>query len=72
MELNRDYFPSIIFYKFRLRLAQQQCIDELHSIFGVVSRYGEFNRDRSSLQDEFRVGRQNQLLFRKPLMLYAN
>ena len=49
MELNR-------------RLAQQQCIDELKSIFGdesprasVYRWYGEFNR--GSLQDEFREGR---------------
>ena len=45
-------------------LDQQQCIDELNSIFGdeapsrtsVYRWYGEFNRGRSSLQDEFREG----------------
>ena len=50
---------------FRRGLTQQHCIDELNSIFGdeapsrasVYRWYGEFNRDRSSLQDEFREGR---------------
>ena len=44
---------------------QQQCIDELNSIFGnetpsrnsVYRWYGEFNRGLSSLQDEFLEGR---------------
>ena len=52
----------IIFYNFQRGLTQQQCIDELNSIFGdeapsrtsVYRWYGEFNRGRSSLQDEFR------------------
>ena len=65
MELNREHFRAIIFYNFRRGLTQQQCIDELNSIFGVEvpSRtsvnwwYDEFNRDRSSLQHEFREGR---------------
>ena len=65
MELNREHFRAIIFYKFRRGLTQQQCIDELTSILGdeALSRtsiyrwYGEFNRGRSSLQDEFREGR---------------
>ena len=55
-------------------------MDEINSIFGdeapsrtnVYRWYGGFNRGRSSLKDEFREGRQNQLLFRKPLMLCAN
>ena len=59
------YFRAIIFYNFRGGLTQQQCIDELDSIFddeapsstSVYQWYGEFNRDRSSLQDEFREGR---------------
>ena len=65
MELNREHFRAIIFYNFRRVLTQQQCIDELNSIFGdeVPSRtsvyqcYGELNRGRSSFQDEFREGR---------------
>ena len=60
MELNCENFRALIFYKF-----QQQCIDELNSIFGdeALSRtsvyrfYGEFNRGRSSIQNEFRKGR---------------
>ena len=55
---------AIIFYKFRRVLTQQQWFDELNSIFGdeapsrtsVYQWYGEFNRGRSSLQDEFREG----------------
>ena len=62
MELNRENFRAIIFYNFRRGLTQQQCIDELNSIFGdeapsrtsVYRWYEEFNRGRSSLQDEFR------------------
>ena len=46
-------------------LTQQQYFDELNSIFGdetpsstsVYRWYGEFNRGRSSLQDEFREDR---------------
>ena len=65
MELNRKHFRAIIFYNFRRGLIQQQCINELLSIFGdeaptkttVYRWYGEFNRGRSSLQNEFREGR---------------
>ena len=57
MELNRKHFRAIIF--------QQQCIDELNSIFGdkapsktsVYRWYFEFNRGCSLFQDEFREGR---------------
>ena len=71
MELNREHFREIIFYNFRSGLTQQQCIDELNSIFGneapprtsVNWWYGEFNRSRSSLQDEFREGRPKSVLF---------
>lgn len=65
MELNREHFRAIIFYNFRRGLTQQQCMDELNSIFGdeapsrtsVYRWYGEFKCGRSSLQDEFREGR---------------
>ena len=65
MELNREHFRAIISYNFRSGLTQQHCIDELNSIFGneapsrtsIYPWYGEFNRGRSSLQDEFREGR---------------
>ena len=65
MKLNRKHFRAIIFYNFRRGFIQQQCIDELNSIFSdeapsrtsVYRWYGEFNQSRSSLQDEFREGR---------------
>lgn len=65
MELNREHFRAIIFYNFRRGLTQQQCLDELNSIFGdeapsrtsVYRWFAEFNRGRSSLNDEFREGR---------------
>ena len=34
MELNREHIRAIIFYNFRRGLNQQQCIDELNTIFG--------------------------------------
>ena len=62
MDLNREHFRAIIFYNFRRISTQQQCIDELNSIFGdeapsrtsVYRWYGEFNPGRSSFRDEFR------------------
>ena len=70
MELNREHFHAIIFYKFRRGLTQQQCIDELNPIFGdeapsrtsVYRWYGDFNRGRSSLQDKFHDGRPNSVV----------
>ena len=64
MELNREHFRAFIFFYFRRGLTQQQCINELNSIFGYEAPsmtsfyqcYDEFNRGRSSLQDEFREG----------------
>ena len=61
IELNH----AIIFYNFRCGLTQQQCFDELYSIFddeassrfSVYRWYGEFNRGRSSLQDKLSEGR---------------
>ena len=62
MELNREHFRALIFYNFRRGLTQQQCLnsifdDEAPSRNSIYRWYGEFNRDRSSLQDEFREGR---------------
>ena len=65
MKLNREHFLAIIVYNFRRVELQQQCIGELNSIFGdeapswtsIYRWYGEFNRGRSPLQDEFREGR---------------
>ena len=56
---------QFFFYIFRRGLTQQQCIDELNSIFGDEAPlrisfyrwYGEFKQGNSSLQDEFREGR---------------
>ena len=53
MELNREHL-RLFFYNFRCGLTQEQCIDELNSIFGdeapsrvwVYRWYGEFNRGR--------------------------
>ena len=58
------HFRAIIFCNFQRGITQQQCIDELNSIFGdeapssasVYRWYGEFNRGRSLLQEEFREG----------------
>ena len=63
MKLIREHFR--IFYNFRCALTQEHCIDELNTIFGaeapwrtsIYRWYGEFNRGRSSLQDEFREDR---------------
>ena len=70
MELNRELFLAIIFYNFRSGLTQQQCIDELNSIFedeapsstSIYRWYGEFNRGCGSLQHEFREGCQKSVV----------
>ena len=71
MELNREHFREFIFYNFRRGLQQQQqCIVELNSIFGHEASWrtsayrwhGEFNRDRSLHQDEFREGRSKSVV----------
>ena len=75
MELNREHFREIIFNNLRRGLTQQQCINELNSIFGdeapsrtsVYWRYGEFNRGRSSLQEEFREGRPKSVVISETL-----
>ena len=61
MKIKREHFHAIIFYNFRRELTQQQNIDERNSIFSdkapsrisVYRWYSEFNRGRSSVQDEF-------------------
>lgn len=65
MELTHEHFRAIIFHNFKRRLTQQQCIDELKSLYGdeapskstVYRWFTEFNRGRSSLTDEPREGR---------------
>ena len=80
MELNREHFRAIIFYNYRRGLTQHQCSDELNSIFGVeaLSSTSIYRFIVNSTQvvvhskTNFVKVVQNQLLLRKPLMLYAN
>ena len=82
MELNREYFRTIIFYNFRRGLTQQHCIDERNSIFGdeAPSRTrpvfidGMVNSTEVVVHSttNFEKVVQNQLLFRKPLMMCGN
>ena len=70
MVVNHKHFRAIIFNNFGRRLTQQQCIDELKSIFGVEAPsmtsvyrwYGEFNRGCILLQNEFREVRRNSVV----------
>ena len=65
-----NIFVQIFFPTFDRELIQQQCIDELNTIFGneapsrtsVYRLYGEFNRGRSSLQYEFLEGRPKSIV----------
>ncbi|CAH1965648.1 unnamed protein product [Acanthoscelides obtectus] len=52
MELNRERFRAIIYYKFQRQLSQQECLAELLSVFGHI----KFKRGRVSLSDDPRVG----------------
>ena len=75
MKLNREHFRANIFYNFRRELTQQQYIDKLNSFFGdeapsrtsVYRWHGEFNRGRSSLQDQFREGRPKSIVAPKTM-----
>ena len=69
MELNREHFRVIIFYNFRRGLTQQQCINELNSIFGNEATSAEVV---VLTKTNFVKVVQNQLLFRQPLMLCTN
>lgn len=63
--MSREHFRAIIFYNFQRGLTQQQCIEELISVFGdeapgrtmVFKWFSEFQRGRSSLSDDPREGR---------------
>lgn len=65
MELTREDFRVIIYYNFRKNLSQQECIDDLISVFGneapsrtsVYRWYSEFQRGRDRLTDNPREGR---------------
>ena len=72
MELNREHFCAIIFYNFRRGLTQRHHIDEVNSIFEdeAPSRTSVYVVVHS--KKNFVKVVQNQLLFRKPLMLCAN
>ena len=81
MELNREHFFAIIFYNFRCGLTQQQCIDELNSIFGNEKLHqgpvfinGMVNSTEVIVYSKMNFVKvvQNQLLFRQPLVLCAN
>ena len=81
MELNREHFRAIIFYNFRRGLTQQQCIDELNSIFDnevpsrtIVYRWGMVNSTEDVFHSKTNFVKvvQNQLLLIKPLILCAN
>ena len=75
MVLNGEHFRAIIFYNFRRGLTQQQCIDEFNSIFNdeapsrisVYRWYGEFNRGRSSLENEFHEGLPKSVVVRETI-----
>ena len=78
MELNREHFRAII-YNFRRGLTQQKCIDELNSIFGdetpskaIMGGMVKSTEVVVHSKTNFVKIVQNQLLFRKPLMLCAN
>ena len=65
-----NIFVRLFFFNFQCGLTQQQCIDELNSIFldeapprtSVYRWYDEFNQGRSSLQDKFRGGRPKSVI----------
>ena len=65
MDLNREHFRAMIFYDFKSRLTQQQCVKRLNSAFGneapskatVYNWYNEFKSGRFYLSDEFRESR---------------
>ncbi|CAH1993667.1 unnamed protein product [Acanthoscelides obtectus] len=64
MELNREHFRPIIYYKFQRQLSQQEYLAELLCVFGneaphqptISHWYGEFNHGGVSLSDDPRVG----------------
>lgn len=65
MDLTRDQIRVMIYYDYKRKLSQQECLESLQKTFGdsCVSRatvynwYAEFNRDRDHFEDEPRVGR---------------
>ena len=68
-------FVRLSFYNFRRGLTQQQCFDELNSIFGneaasrtsVYRWYGKFNRACSLFQDKCREDRPKSVVVREAI-----
>lgn len=73
MNLTTENFRAMIYYDFRCGLSRQECIDKLVLTFGdeapcfaTVKRwYSEFNRGRTSLQNELREGRPKSVVVPK-------
>ena len=60
-----NIFVRLFFYNFRRGLTEQQCIDELNSIFGDEAP--PRTRGHSSLPDEFREGRPKSVVIPKAI-----
>ena len=65
MDLTRDQIRVMIYYDYKKKLSQQECLESLQKTFGdscvslatVYNWYAEFNRSRDHFEDEPRVGR---------------
>lgn len=65
MDLSRDHIRIMIYYDYKKKLSQQECLESLQKTFGdsCVSRttvynwYAEFSRGRDHFEDEPRAGR---------------
>jgi transposase len=65
MDLSRDHIRIMIYYDYKTKLSQQECLESLQKTFGdsCVSRttvynwYAEFSRGRDHFEDEPRTGR---------------
>jgi transposase len=65
MNLTRDEIRVMIYYDYKKKLSQQECLESLQKTFGdsCVSRttvyrwYAEFNRGKDHFEDEPRAGR---------------
>ena len=65
MELTREHYRAMIFYDFKARLNQNECLQRLRLAFGnecpsratVFRWFKEFCIGRNSLQDEEHTGR---------------
>ena len=65
MNITRDEIRVMIYYDYKRRLSQQECLESLQKTFGdssvsratVYNWYAKFNRGRGHFKDEFRAGR---------------